>query len=172
LDQVANTLWSLECDGLEPSVVDELLREAELRQAAMFNASIGMDQRAAVISAGLIAAAGALGAAGAALPGADNIHLRHGAFSMAAMLAVAAAFCIYACRPQTCRFPGIEPMEWAHDRGYLTHGIIPLKLARAAKIQDEMTQNEAQQKRNGRSIVAGLLIAAAAPVIGIIFSLS
>ena len=172
MDQVSNTLWSLDTDHLDAGAVDELLRQTELRQAAMFTASVGMDQRAAVLGAGLLAASGALAAAGVAITGGDAGALRHGAFAAAAMLAIGALFCIYACRPQIARFPGIQPMEWGYDPNYLKHGIVTLKLARAAKIQDEMTENEIKQKANGRAIMAGLWIGVAAPLVGAIVALS
>jgi hypothetical protein len=63
----------IDCDGLSPEVVDEMLRQAELRQAAIFSASLGMDQRAAVIGAGLIGVAGALVAGGFAVNGSQVV---------------------------------------------------------------------------------------------------
>jgi hypothetical protein len=171
MDQVVNKLWDIETDGLNKDVVDEMLRQAELRQQAMFSASLGMDQRAAVIGAGLIAVAGALVAGGFAVSGSGADHLRAGAMFMAALIGFGAACCIWACRPQKSRFPGIEPMEWGYDRDYLNHSVLELKLGRIAKLQDEMAENEANQSVNGRALTLGLSIALLGPIVGFIFLL-
>jgi len=170
VDQIVNTLWDMECDGLDPAVVDELLRQAELRQAAIFSASLGMDQRAAVIGAGLIAVAGALVAGGFAANVQPGSHLKTAAFGMALLIGLGAACCIWACRPQKSRFPGIEPMEWGSDRTYLEHKLSDLKLARIAKLQDEMAENEVAQSINGRAITTGLTIALLAPVLAFLLT--
>jgi hypothetical protein len=161
--QPANKLWDIECDDLKPDVVDEMLRQAELRQQAIFSASLGMDQRAAVIGAGLIAAAGALVAAGFAASGPGANVLMHAALGMALGISIGAAFCIWACRPQRSRFPGIEPIEWAFDSAYLQNDVKALKVARVAKLQDEMVENEGKQRANGKAISWGLRIALCTP---------
>ena len=164
LDQTRNALWTLDCEQVEPQVAEELLRQAELRQAAIFQAALGMDQRAAVLSAGFIAAGGALAAAGLALEQA-NAALRAAAFTGAMLAAVAGALCAWACRPQSFRFPGIEPLDWASNPAYLREPLRDLRIARAALLQDHIASNEKQQKRNGHFITAGMLTAAAAPIL-------
>jgi hypothetical protein len=129
-----------------------------------------MGQRAAVIGAGLIAVAGALVAGGFAVNGQPGGHLRVVAFGMAVMISAGSACCIWACRPQKSRFLGIEPMEWGYDPRYLDHKLVELKVARIAKIQDEMAANELEQSINSRAITAGLTIALLAPVLGVLFS--
>ena len=164
LDHTRNSLWELDCEQVEPHVAEELLRQAEMRQAAIFQASLGMDQRAAVLAAGFIAAAGALAAAALTLDQA-NSALRAAAFTGALLAACAAALCTWACRPQSFRFPGVEPLDWADKPTYLREPLKDLQIARAALLQDHIVDNERQQRRNGYLITAGMFTAATAPVL-------
>ena len=158
----ANTLWTLDTDAIAPDVAAELLRQAEVRQAAVFQAALGMDQRAAVLAAGFVAFAGAAVAGGLAL--ADHPAVRAAALAGALVVAVAAGLCAWACRPQPFRFPGVEPLDWGADPAYLREPLHVLQIARAAELQDHLATNERRQKRNGKALSWGLLLAAFAPV--------
>ena len=166
LDHPPNPVWTLDTREIAPEVAAELLRQGELRQAAIFQASLGMDQRAAVMAAGFLAAAGALAAAGVAL-GENNLALRIAAFAGALAVAFAAGLCAWACRPQKFRFPGIDPRMWAKDPKFLDKPLAALQISRAAQLQDHIAQNEAQQAANGRILFAGFCLAAFAPAAGV-----
>ncbi len=166
LDHPRNPVWELDTDRIAPEVAAELLRQGELRQAAIFQAALGMDQRAAVMAAGFLAAAGALAAAGVAL-GEGNPALRTAAFAGAMSIAMAAGLCAWACRPQKFRFPGIDPRTWAKDPAYLREPLVALQISRAAQLQDHIAQNEARQAQNGRALFAGFCLAALAPALGV-----
>ena len=169
LDSNENTLWDLECDQIPDKVAEELLRQAELRQEAEFRAALGMDQRAAVLAAGFIAAAGAAAAAALALSS-DHAQLRLGALVGALMFAVAAVLCGIACRPQGFRFPGLEPISWGASPAYLEKPYRELIMSRVAQLQDEINENKAQQKLNGRILTSGMLLAAVSPAVAIAIS--
>jgi hypothetical protein len=126
------------------------------------------DQRTSVLSAGLIAAGGAVAAAALALSAPDVRALRMAAICGAVVLVIGATLCGWACRPQRFRFPGIEPLDWGADPDYLTEPLKGIKVARAAKIQDDLAGNERQQRLNGRILTAGLLAAAASPLAALI----
>lgn len=170
LDSNKNTLWDLECDQIANDVASELLRQAELRQEAEFRAALGMDQRAAVLAAGFIAAGGAAAAAALALSG--HGQLRLGALVGSFMFGVAAALCGWACRPQKFRFPGLEPLDWGYSPAYLTKPLRELIMGRVAQLQDQVTENKSQQEKNGRILTAGMLFAAASPAVAVIISLA
>ncbi len=167
LDEPKNTLWEIDVEQIDCDVAHELLRQAELRQEAIFRAALGMDQRAAVLAAGFAAAAGAVTAAGLTL-GPDRAALHAAAFAGAALAAVASALCAWVCRPQRFRFPGLEPLDWAASPEYLQEKLRDLIVARAAQLQDHMVANERQQAANGRFLIAGMLTAAAAAPIAIV----
>jgi len=162
LDGPENSLWKLDCDQVDDAVAAELLRQAEIRQAAVFQAAIGMDQRASVLAAGFVAASGAVAAAGLTL---SDFAVRAGALGGAVALAFVAGLCAWACRPQKFRFPGIDPLEWAADVDYLREPLKDLQIARAAQLQDHLAANETQQARNGRALSSALLLAPVAPLV-------
>lgn len=153
----------LDVEQVHGDVAEEWLRQAEMRQAAIFQASLGMDQRAAVLAAAFIAAAGAVAAGGLTLDE-SKAALRAAAFTGACLIAVAGMLCSWACRPQKFRFPGVEPLDWGAKPEYLSEPLRDLRVARAALLQDHIVGNERQQRRNGWFIIAGMLTAAIAPI--------
>jgi uncharacterized membrane protein YedE/YeeE len=160
----------IDVDPIEPDVMAEWLRQSEMRQDAPLAAAMGMDQRAAVIGAGLVAAAGALAAASLAASDTGTFsRLRLPALLVAMQLCVAAGLCIWACRPQKFNFPGIEPLDWGADPKYLEHPLRLLQASRLANLQKKITANEQKQAKNSRALSAGLWAAALSPAIGAIY---
>lgn len=161
LDQPDSPLRQIDTDRIEDKVAAELLRLAEMRQEAIFRAALGMDQRASVLAAGLVASAGAVVAAGLTV---TDGALRAAAIFAAVFLVVAAGLCAFACRPQIFHFPGVQPTEWSRDGGaFLGNNLRDLQVAAAAEMDEQMRENEAKQAANGRLLRAGMLVAAASP---------
>src|SRR5688572_16353672 len=106
LDLPDSPLRQIDTDRIDGAKAKELLRLAEMRQEAIFRAALGMDQRASVLAAGLIAAAGAVLAVALTVSAFD---LRLAAAAGAGCLAAAAGLCAFACRPQKFIFPGVQP---------------------------------------------------------------
>jgi hypothetical protein len=163
LDQPDSPLRHLDTDHIADDVAAELLRLAEVRQEAIFRAALSMDQRASVLAAGLVAAAGAVVVAGITV---NDLPLRAAATVGAVLLAVAAGLCTFACRPQVFHFPGVQPLDWSKDGGiFLRNKLRDLRVSAAAELDEQMRQNEAQQAANGKLLRTGMLVAAVAPVI-------
>lgn len=153
------SLWDLDCEDVPEEVGTELLRQAELRQAAIFQAALGMDQRAAVLAAGFIAASGALAAGSFALAQ-DHALIRVMGFVTSLLLGLSATLCGLACRPQKFRFPGMEPLDWGARPGYLLTAMPQLRLSQVARLQDHIAENERRQRANARLLLGGMIIAA------------
>lgn len=170
-----NVIWNVEGKNLKRGVAGELLRQAEIRQEAIFRAALGMDQRAAVLSAAFAAAAGAIAAAALTLYGTASEAPRGlyvAAFVAGAFLAIASGVCAVATRPQDFYFPGASPVRLASIEGFPND--LPLDevhLSSAAILEDRMRSNEARQQRNGRFLLAGMLTAAAAPPAAMLIAL-
>ncbi len=164
-DVPTNPLLCLDYDTIKAGAIDELLRQGELRQQAMFQASLGMDQRASVLAAAFAASAGALAAAVVSLSSTPSAAgWRESALVATGMLSVAAALCAWVCRPQLYELPGMDPVSWGTQE-LMQRDLGDMKLARAARIQDHIAANEEQQARNGRFLLRGMLLAAAAPIV-------
>jgi hypothetical protein len=165
LDSWKNYTANLDTRRVPGDVVAELLRQAEMRQEAIFRAALGMDQRASILAGGFAAAAGAIAAAALTLAS-SPATLQIPALIAAAFLAIAAGLCAFACRPQPFRFPGNPPNDWARDPQYMEdNSLSEILLAHAARLEDWMHSNELRQHQNGRLLTWGLLSASAGPVI-------
>ena len=173
LDQNPNTapadpLWELDVETIGEAGATEMLRLAEMRQEAIFRASLGMDQRASVYAAGLTAAAGALIAAAAATQSSTWLHAT---LVVAVGLGFAAVLSAYACRPQNSQFPGLTPIVWSRTPGWFNEPKRNLAVALAADLQSKMAENEQRQIVNGRYLTAAMVVAAVSPVIAAVVSL-
>jgi hypothetical protein len=160
-----NYLANVTRTQLTDEVAEEVLRQAELRQEAVFRAALAMDQRAAVLAAGFAAAAGALGAVGL---GSQGLGARNAAIATAAMLSLAAACSAYAARPQQFRFPGAPPNDYAQNPTILNFDLRSLRIMQSKRLQSWISNNERQQRNNGRALRVGLWFAAIAPLIGVV----
>jgi hypothetical protein len=163
-------ILELDYEPLEMATIDEMMRQSELRQQAMFQAAMGMDQRAFVAAAGLMAASGALAAGAVSLIGARHQPVLVACVVAALWLMVAAGHCAWVGRAQKFRFPGIEPDNWA-DQQFLANDLRGIKLGALARAQDAIVRNEAQQDRNGRYLRRGIWLAGATPGIALIAAL-
>lgn len=160
IERPAADLSSIDIDDIADDVAQEFLRQSERRLEATFTASLGMDQRAAVLAAGFIAAAGALAGGGLAI--ADHTRLSASAFAACLFMIIAAICCCWACRPQISNFPGIYPREWATGGKYLNNRLQKIRMGQAFRLEDRINQNEANQKKNGRVLMIGMFSAATA----------
>jgi hypothetical protein len=172
LDSWKNYTAELDTRCVPEDVVKELIRQAEMRQEAIFRAALGMDQRASILAGGFAAAAGAIAAAAMTL-GSAPVTLRLPALLAAVLLAIAAGFCAFACRPQPFRFPGNPPNDWAKDPAYMQDNTLnEILLAHAARLQLWMHLNEKRQQANGRYLIIGLVFAAGGPMMAALLSLA
>ncbi|MBV9782460.1 MAG: hypothetical protein JO264_01435 [Acidisphaera sp.] len=160
-------LLDLEVENVCPEAAAELLKQAAVRDRAMFEAAMGMDQRAAVLTAGFTAASGALAAGGfsiwSTLPG-----LAHAILLGAAMLAIAAVACGYAARPQKSQFPGVAPEKLGTPEYMIGLSLVALHLSLADTLQSHISELERKQTANGKILTVGLMTAALSPLVAVL----
>lgn len=161
----ATEMWATDVEAVHPENAREMLRLAEMRSQAIFQASIAMDQRAAVLATGFVAAAGALGAAGIATWG-MAAPWSLGALVTAAGLSIAAGLSAYVTRPQKSQFPGFMPIMWVRHKALLTEPKRDLDLSLACLLQEDLGSNEKQQSRNGRFLLWAMVVAAMSAPVG------
>ncbi len=152
----------LDVDLIAADVAAEYQRQVEMHHQAMYQAALGMDQRAAVLGAAFLAAAGgvAAGMISASTPPTWLVWAGGGAGTL---LMIAAGCCIYACRPQPYTMPGITPENW-HDQDFLGRPLPHIRLGWIKALTPKLELNEQRQRLNGRVLLAGFCLAALAPI--------
>lgn len=157
-------------------MVREIVLKAEMYMQSQLSAAIASDQRAMTL-VGVFVATATAGAGGAFAfwQTTGDIRLLLTGVVSAALLLVAASFCMWAARPCNFYFPGAEPKNWFHVRD----GNLVEALGGAAEnYQLSIEENKEVLEENEKSLRKGVWTAIASPiaaallwvVLGVIFS--
>lgn len=143
--------------NFDDAVLQEIVREGEIRLRAQFDAACASDQRAMAWSGFLIATATASLGGGATLIFADKqlgVAMVAILFSIALFLATFQS--VAAVRPGGFDFPGNEPKNWQREywRGHGTHSL-DIKQARIE--QAECLQLQIEENIDWAKLTAGHL---------------
>jgi ABC-type multidrug transport system fused ATPase/permease subunit len=156
---------------LDSKVLDEIIREGELRIQAQFSAAAASDQRAMAWAGFMITAAIAAFAAAAALVVTkEHMFLSMVTFTLGVALLLSTAIAGSVVRPQKFGFPGNEPKNWLLDQWMCgvggPHNMAQARVEQATSLQNQIASNAAWAEEVGRKMTASLDLATAAVLLG------
>lgn len=152
--------------SIDQSVIQEIIRQAELHLAAQLTAAIAADQRAtAILSMTIAAATGGLGGGVALMMGdKPNYVLGPSAIALGTCLMVAAWFFLESLKPVAFEFSGNWPHSWYADKNMSAN--FKLSLGETAENYDVMLKtNDDAIKRNAKLATNGAGALFAAPLV-------
>jgi hypothetical protein len=136
--------------ALDQKVLDEIVREGEVRLSAQLQIATAADQRALSIAAAQITSSTASLAGGIALAlgSKPDWWLAGLAIAFAIGNAVAAQRAISSVRPKGFNIPGNRPLHWLPDRWMGSgakhgHSLKQARIEQAACLDDEIAENRA-----------------------------
>lgn len=151
-------------DSAPPELVDEIIRQAELRLDAQLSAALAADQRAMTFAGLLFAGVAVLLGGGLGIsPGSPQTTP---IFAMAIGFTLAAACACWSARPSPWHFAGNFPASWTDD---VSNGLSleESKREMASNFQELLEFNEAQLTSAARWMRASMIIALLTVIAGL-----
>lgn len=169
--------------SFDREVLDEIVREAEMRLQAQFAAAAASDQRGMAWAGFMIASATAALAAAASLAIAgDHKILAITTLAFSALILAATFLAAKSVRPGKFCFPGNEPENWLpqhwHGHGTITLDMKQARLEQAHALQGQIRDNVEWADKAGKLLeysmdvaMGAVLLAGGVVTIGLSFQL-
>lgn len=147
-----------------PTVLAEIIRQAELRLQAQLQSALAADARAGVLAS--IQGAAAAGLMVVAMSGEVSRAAATAALSAGVCLAVGSVCCAFALRPVPFCIVGNYPSMWLPDLA--GESIIGAQAGTAAYYDEHLKKNEAQMASNNGLTRVGIFALVVSPMAGLL----